>query len=228
MTKKSARNIFIFGTLFFFVVFLGFTFDTMKQMDHRAPAITKEVVDGKKVWHRYDCIGCHTILGNGSYFAPDLTKITDMRPASYLKKWFKNPKAVNPKAAMPNFKMSDEEIDNLIVFLQWTAKIDTNGWPPKPILAGASISSSRAGLTPGQKVYQENSCSLCHMISGIGGTTGPDLTSVAKRHPDKNWHIKHFKLPESVVSDSAMPDFSSLSDEELSVLADYMLTLTGE
>jgi nitric oxide reductase subunit C len=29
---------------------------------------------GKKVWHKYDCIGCHTIFGNGSYFAPNWQK----------------------------------------------------------------------------------------------------------------------------------------------------------
>jgi len=46
------------------------TFDTMSTLDKRAPEITEKVNAGKMVWHKYDCIGCHTILGNGSYFAP--------------------------------------------------------------------------------------------------------------------------------------------------------------
>lgn len=29
--------------------------------------------DGKKVFQSYNCMGCHTIVGNGAYFAPDLT-----------------------------------------------------------------------------------------------------------------------------------------------------------
>ncbi len=29
--------------------------------------------EGKKVFQAYNCMGCHTIVGNGAYFAPDLT-----------------------------------------------------------------------------------------------------------------------------------------------------------
>lgn len=34
-------------------------------------------VDGKRVFQGYNCMGCHTIVGNGAYFAPDLTKLYD-------------------------------------------------------------------------------------------------------------------------------------------------------
>lgn len=30
-------------------------------------------VDGKRVFQAYNCMGCHTIVGNGAYFGPDLT-----------------------------------------------------------------------------------------------------------------------------------------------------------
>jgi len=62
MSNKAARNLFIFGSLFFFVIFVALTFDTMLSLDKRAPEITEEVNAGKMVWHKYDCIGCHTIL----------------------------------------------------------------------------------------------------------------------------------------------------------------------
>ena len=32
-------------------------------------------VQGKRVFQAYNCMGCHTIVGNGAYFAPDLTKL---------------------------------------------------------------------------------------------------------------------------------------------------------
>ncbi len=32
-------------------------------------------IDGKRVFQAYNCMDCHTIVGNGAYFAPDLTKI---------------------------------------------------------------------------------------------------------------------------------------------------------
>ena len=108
------------------------------QLDKRAPEITEEVNAGKMVWHKYDCIGCHTIFGNGSYFAPELAKITEKKPKDYLKKFLMDPKAVNPKASMPKFGITADEADKLLAFLDWSAKVDTNGWPPKPILAGAA------------------------------------------------------------------------------------------
>lgn len=47
---------------------------------------SEDVNAGKMVWHKYDCIGCHTIFGNGPYFAPDMTKTAEKKPKEYLKK----------------------------------------------------------------------------------------------------------------------------------------------
>tara|TARA_R110002110_G_scaffold147570_3_gene338141 strand:- start:8705 stop:9676 length:972 start_codon:yes stop_codon:yes gene_type:complete len=32
-----------------------------------------EAVDGKRVFQAYNCMGCHTLVGNGAYLGPDLT-----------------------------------------------------------------------------------------------------------------------------------------------------------
>lgn len=34
-----------------------------------------EAVQGKRVFQSYNCMGCHTIVGNGAYLGPDLTKL---------------------------------------------------------------------------------------------------------------------------------------------------------
>jgi mono/diheme cytochrome c family protein len=34
-----------------------------------------QAVDGKRVFQAYNCMGCHTIVGNGAYLGPDLTKL---------------------------------------------------------------------------------------------------------------------------------------------------------
>ncbi len=222
MTTKGARNLFVFGSLFFFVILIVLTIDTVGKLGKRAPVITDQVDAGKKVWHKYDCIGCHTILGNGSYFAPDLTKVTDRKPVSYLKKFLINPRAIKPDAAMPVLGLSDTEADNLLAFLVWMSKVDTNGWPPKPILARAIAGRDSS---PGQLLFQQNGCNDCHEVNGIGGTAGPDLSKVGLRRPDVQWHIRHLKDPESVVPDSAMPAFDDLSEQELRELADYLTSL---
>ncbi len=222
MSNKAARNLFIIGSLFFFVIFLALTFDTLGQLDKRAPQITQAVDDGKMVWHKYDCIGCHTILGNGTYFAPDVTKVAARKPKSYLKRFLMDPQAVNRDAVMPKLGISDQEADNLLAFLDWISKVDTNEWPPKPILATAAGVGGKE-LSAGQLVYQTQGCSNCHSINGIGGTSGPDLSKVGIKH-DKDWFIGHFKDPQKYVKNSAMPAISA-TDEEIDQLTAYMLTL---
>ena len=224
MSNKAARNLFILGSLFFFAIFLALTFDTMKQIDGRAPEITQQVDAGKMAWQKCDCIGCHTILGNGSYFAPDMTKTVERKPAAYLKQFLMDPRGVKPGAAMPKLGITSQEADDLIAFLTWISKIDTNGWPPKPILAAAAGSGGQV-LSRGQQIYQSQGCSNCHNINGIGGTSGPELTHVGASGKDVAWHMKHLKDPRSVVPTSAMPPYGSLSDDELKSLAAYLVTL---
>ncbi|HTG01639.1 MAG TPA: c-type cytochrome [Nitrospirota bacterium] len=224
MTNKGARNLFVFGSLFFFLIFLGLTWDTMDQIDKRAPEITAQIDAGKHVWHKYDCIGCHTILGNGSYFAPDMTKVAERKPAGYLKRFLMDPKSTNKKATMPTLGISSQEADDLIAFLTWISKVDTNGWPPKPVLAAAAGVAGKE-LSRGQQLYQANSCHECHSINGIGGTSGPDLTRVGSSGKDAEWHIRHLKNPQATVPSSAMPAFNSLSDADLKELASYLISL---
>ena len=226
MSNKTAKNLFIYGSLFFFVIFVALTVDTMGKLDKRAPEITDDVNAGKMAWHKYDCIGCHTIFGNGSYFAPDMTKVAEKKPKEYLKKWLMDPKAVNPKASMPKLGISSEEADKLLAFLEWTSKVDTNGWPPKPILATAAGVGGQE-LSEGQKLYRSLGCSACHMMNGIGGTTAPELTNV-RRKRDKAWFIGHFKNPSAYVPNSAMPSYEKLKEQELNDLTDYMLSLKQE
>ena len=73
-TKAMARNIFFGGSVFFLLLFLALTFDTSSALpdrDNRAN-ITGKVAMGKKLWEENNCIGCHTLLGEGAYFAPEL------------------------------------------------------------------------------------------------------------------------------------------------------------
>lgn len=51
-------------------------------LDSRGQAIPSNInyagfdaVEGKRVFQAYNCMGCHTIVGNGAYLGPDLTKL---------------------------------------------------------------------------------------------------------------------------------------------------------
>ena len=41
-------------------------------------------VDGKRVFQAYNCMGCHTLLGNGAYLGPDLTNIYEHAGPAWL------------------------------------------------------------------------------------------------------------------------------------------------
>ena len=61
----------------------------MSFLDSRGQVVPAEVsygehgaVDGRRVFQAYNCMGCHTIVGNGAYMGPDLTNIyADAGPA---------------------------------------------------------------------------------------------------------------------------------------------------
>ncbi len=62
--------------LLVFIVLSGFSFVSSRNQitpDTVTYAETFGAVDGKRVFQAYNCMGCHTIVGNGAYLGPDLT-----------------------------------------------------------------------------------------------------------------------------------------------------------
>jgi len=146
MNKRQTRAFAIGSTAIAALAFLGMTIDSHRQFAKltNAQNITPAVTRGQDVWHKYDCINCHTLFGEGAYYAPDLTKITQLRGEQYLRAYLKNPANFydeqKHRRLMPNEHLSDQEIGDVIAFLDWVSKVDNQGWPPRPILvAGASI-----------------------------------------------------------------------------------------
>nr|MBS0020434.1 cytochrome c [Gammaproteobacteria bacterium] len=135
-TKSMARNIFYGGTVFFILVFLALTFDTTRALparDHREN-LTAQVAEGKEVWEKNNCIGCHTLLGEGAYFAPELGNVYERfgNNKEAIKIFIKTrPRnGVPGRRSMPQFNLSDEELEAVAEFLKYTSEIDTASWPP--------------------------------------------------------------------------------------------------
>ena len=144
MTRRQARLFAIMATLIAVVAFIGLTIDSHRQFPRltNEKDMTPEVIAGKNVWHKYNCTNCHTLLGEGAYYAPDLTKIAAQRGRDYLRAFMKDPSAFYDeqkyRRVMPRQGLSDQEIDQVITFLTWISRIDTQGWPPRPILVSGS------------------------------------------------------------------------------------------
>ena len=72
----------LMAAIFFFLSWASF-------VDERGQAVPDDFSykgysadEGKRVFQAYNCMGCHTIVGNGAYFGPDLTNIyEDTGPA---------------------------------------------------------------------------------------------------------------------------------------------------
>jgi len=135
-TKSMARNIFYGGSVFFILVFLALTFDTetrLPERDNRGE-ITEQVALGKLVWEENNCVGCHTLLGEGAYFAPELGNVYQRfgNSTEAIKAFIASrPKEGVPgRRSMPQFNLNEQELDAIAEFLKYSSGIDTAGWPP--------------------------------------------------------------------------------------------------
>ena len=142
LTKSGARNVFYGGSAFFFAIFIGLTAHShyyIRTTSTDESTLTASVEHGKRIWEKNACINCHTLLGEGAYFAPELGNVWtrwggDSDPESArdtLKGWMASqPSGIEGRRQMPQFNLSDKELDDLADFLQWASKIKTQKWPP--------------------------------------------------------------------------------------------------
>jgi nitric oxide reductase subunit C len=94
---------------------------------------------GKLTTQAKNCMNCHTLLGNGAYYAPDLTKawldqywgtkeIREVQMVEFIKD--PSDKLHNSVGRrMPKLGITDEEARGVVAFLKWMSSIDTNGFP---------------------------------------------------------------------------------------------------
>ena len=209
MNKRQARYFAIGSTLLATLVFLGLTIDSHRQFPKltNAQNITPAVTLGKDVWHKNNCINCHTLFGEGAYYAPDLTKIAQQRGAPYLRAFLKDPSKFydeqRHRRLMPQQNLSDADIDGLIAFLDWVSQVDNQDWPPRPIMvtglgatgANAASPTAAAGSTAaatvsdkdpvalGERVFRSAApaCTACHALTPGADMAGPSLAGIATR-----------------------------------------------
>ncbi|MGH1331382.1 MAG: c-type cytochrome [Paracoccaceae bacterium] len=142
LTKTRARNIFYGGSIFFVVVFIVLTVQSHRYIVNTSTSgmpLTEEVALGKRVWEKHSCINCHSLHGEGAYFAPELGNVMtrwgvmeDPEGAfETLQGWIEaQPSGIEGRRQMPRYELSEEELRGLAEFLRWADQTDTQGWPP--------------------------------------------------------------------------------------------------
>jgi len=139
------------------------TYEMDTARGHEVPVIgEKELFFGRDDWSEEEasdllhlgklgsqaknCMNCHTLLGNGAYYAPDLTKAW-LDPAwgpegslqamtgkntkeEAMAEFLQHPSQYpTHERMMPDLGITAEEAKGLVVFLKHMSSIDTNGFP---------------------------------------------------------------------------------------------------
>jgi nitric oxide reductase subunit C len=200
MTMRQAAIFFFVVTGVFTALFVGLTIHSHTRFPDltNQDQMTDEVLAGKDVWHHNNCVNCHTLMGEGAYFAPDLTRITQHRGEAYLTAFMHEPGRFYSEEVhgrvMPALGLDDDEIRQVIAFLEWIANIDNFDWPPRPIVvtggiagahgpARADVPASDDPIAQGQALFHASppACFTCHSTSPGVVLAGPPVAGMATR-----------------------------------------------
>lgn len=107
---------------------------------HSASEAEQLVREGKLVIQGRNCMNCHTLLGNGAYYAPDLTKAwldpswgteaaRERLMLEFLMDPVRNARGFGTGRRMPDLDLTEREARAVIAYLKWMSAIDTNGFP---------------------------------------------------------------------------------------------------
>jgi len=98
------------------------------------------VTHGKLAIQSRNCMNCHTLLGNGAYYAPDLTKawldpawaaesVREQLMIDFLMDPTTHARTFGTGRKMPRLGITVSEARAIVAYLKWMASIDTNGFP---------------------------------------------------------------------------------------------------
>ena len=229
LSKSAARTFFLSGTLLCTGAFVLLTIDTIQRVPAQTHEenLTEQVVRGKNLWDKNNCMGCHTLLGEGAYYAPELTMVYERRGEGFIRAMLQDPQKMYPgQRKMQKYNFTEEQISDLISFFQWIGQIDTNGFPRKPDLAQVAVGVGEviAAENTRPKIFNQL-CVACHTLRGQGGNVGPALDGVGDRR-DKDYINSWLHDPAKVKADAKMPKLP-LTEQDIVELTAFLSQLKG-
>jgi nitric oxide reductase subunit C len=235
MSDRLAKSIFWVGTLVSLVVFLAMTVHTHQSFDAltHAEALDEHVVAGKRAFERHNCNDCHTILGFGAYYAPDLTRAYKRLGDDAVRRRLQMPEVVFASSyrKMPQQHLAAEEVEDVVSFLRWVSNIDNLDWPPQDSPNRWKRSTERllasASMTPAAALMKQENCLACHSIGGVGGNIGPRFEWVGGRR-DAEYVARYLANPDAISKGSRMPPFPNLSEAQRLMIGEFVVSLAAD
>jgi nitric oxide reductase subunit C len=218
---------FIVGTILASGAFIALTIHSFQQIPQLSNQhlMTPEVIRGKHLWDQSNCMGCHTLLGEGGYYAPELTRVYEQRGPAFIRAMLEDPEGMYPgQRRMVQYDLTSAEIDSLIAFFEWIGKMDLNGFPPRPVLFGVATAGSDTMVERDDRPQVYNQiCIACHALGGQGGNVGPALDGIGDRMSQADIEI-WLTDPQVVRPNTTMPDLP-LEETQIRELAAFLSTL---
>ncbi len=180
-----------------------------------------EVVShGNDLFMEKGCYGCHDVQGMTYLpkFAPPLAPLNSKlaAPKDWTYAWVKDPAHMNQNTAMPNFKLSDEDVGKITAFLLSL---------PAPKMY-APVALDGVQVTDGERLFTERGCRGCHGVQADERSVSPRVPHLAgigsKVTPA--WLDAWIKNPKDYNPDSAMPKLELTDDERHAIVA-YLSSL---
>jgi cytochrome c2 len=148
---------------------------------------------------------------------PELSRIGDKVRREWLFTFLKDPHRLQPETAMLQYRLTDDQLRDLVAFLLDEYRSAGTGAEPPPV----TYQDARA-IASGRATFVRRGCATCHHLGDItsGGRIGPSLAGIADRNPDElvfgnvnarrtadNYIFLKVLRPDAMAQPSLMPTF---------------------
>jgi mono/diheme cytochrome c family protein/peptidoglycan hydrolase CwlO-like protein len=205
-----------------------------------------QVVEGRRLMHEYNCIGCHEIEKRGGFIKkyyenpasapPTLNGEGEKLQSNWFFSFIKAPFALRPwlQIRMPTFGMSDEHANQLVSYFNGLSKVDIPyAYIDDKKIPPANLDAARMLIS---KDYFN--CFSCHQQGerkpeGPVEGWAPDLT-MARQRLNPNWILKWLQDPQKIQPGTKMPSFypggpdnvlGGKDDKQIEALRDYLMSI---
>ncbi len=184
--------------------------------------LTPTLNRGRQEISDLNCIGCHDLYGGyKKSYIPSLNGIGNkVINRTWLVHWLKDPREIRPLTKMPNFKLSNKEVEILSDFLM-SFRSFSNGVRldslPEIYLKNKDEDDF---ITLGKTRFSEARCISCHTVEGKGGHLAPDLAKIASKETAV-WIFNSIKNVHLLQPGVEMPQYG-FDPKETAAITAYM------
>jgi len=149
---------------------------------------TDAVTRGEQKLTDLGCLGCHRVDGKDEGFGPDLSRVAEKAGPEWLYAWISDPAKYWPETNMPNLRVPEKDIQDLVTYLSTLKKgaavIDSPTAPDSALIA------------QGFDLVRDTGCTGCHNIDKFAlGYNAPPHDGIGQKRVEElvfgNTRIDH-------------------------------------